>query len=143
MKRNKIVLDTNCLLASISSKSENFHVWTGFQQGKFVLCVSNEILEEYNEIISKKASSIVAENIINAIVESGFVEFVDPRYHFELITSDIDDNKFVDCAIATNAAFIVSEDKHFDVLKEIPFPKLLVIRLKEFLKILTEQEALT
>ena len=140
MKRNKIVLDTNCLLASISSKSENFRVWTGFQQGKFVLCVSNEILEEYEEIITKKSNSIVAGNIINAIVESGFVEFVDPRYHFELITSDIDDNKFGDCAIAANAAFIVSEDKHFDVLEQIPFPKVLVLRLKEFLRILKAEE---
>ena len=140
MNRNKIVLDTNCLLASISSKSENFRVWAGFQQGKFVLCVSNEILEEYEEIITKKSNSIVAGNIINAIVESGFVEFVDPRYHFELITSDIDDNKFVDCAIAANAAFVVSEDKHFDVLDQIPFPKVLVLRLKEFLKILAAEE---
>ena len=81
MKRNKIVLDTNCLLASISSRSESFPVWTGFQNGKFVLCVSNEILEEYNEIITKKTNSIVAENIINAIVESDFVEFIDPRFH--------------------------------------------------------------
>lgn len=138
MKRNRIVLDTNCLLASISSRSENFPVWTGFQQGKFVLCVSNEILEEYNEIIARKANSIVAENIINAIVESDYVEFVDPRYHFNLITKDNDDNKFVDCAIAANATFIVSEDKHFDVLETIPFPKVLVMRLREFLEILGE-----
>lgn len=74
------MLDTNCLLACISSKSENFRVWKGFQKGSFTLCVSNEILEEYQEIISSKTNSIVAENIINAIIESDFTEFVDPHY---------------------------------------------------------------
>ncbi|MCR4848046.1 MAG: putative toxin-antitoxin system toxin component, PIN family [Bacteroidales bacterium] len=137
MKKIKIVLDTNCLLASISSKSENYRIWKGFQQGLFVLCVSNEILEEYEEIIAEKANAVVAGNIINAIVESEFVEFSDPQFRFELITSDKDDNKFIDCAIAANATYIVSEDKHFDVLKEISFPKLLVVRLKEFLEFLT------
>lgn len=64
MKKIRIVLDTNCLLASISSKSENYRIWKGFQQGLFVLCVSNEILEEYEEIIAEKANAVVAGNII-------------------------------------------------------------------------------
>ncbi len=98
------------------------------------------ILEEYEEIIAKKNNVIVAGNIINAIVESEFVDFIDPQFHFELITNDNDDNKFVDCAIAANATYIVSEDKHFDVLKEIPFPKLLVIGLKDFLQTLMKAE---
>ena len=98
------------------------------------------ILEEYEEIIAKKTNVIVAGNIINAIVESEFVDFIDPQFHFELITNDNDDNKFVDCAIAANATYIVSEDKHFDVLKEIPFPKLLVIGLKDFLQTLMKAE---
>ena len=138
MQNNKIVLDTNCLLACISSKSENFRVWKDFQAGRFTLCVSNEILEEYLEIIARKTNPVVAENVINAIVESEFVEFIDPQFHLGLIAADHDDDKFVDCAFAANAAYIVSDDSHFDVLKEIPFPQLLVLRLKDFLKRLQE-----
>lgn len=140
MQNNKIVLDTNCLLACISSKSENFRVWKDLQAGRFTLCVSNEILEEYQEIIARKTNPIVAENVINAIVESEFVEFVDPQFHLELIVADHDDDKFVDCAFAANAAYIVSDDSHFDVLKDIPFPQLLVLKLKDFLKRLQEGE---
>ncbi len=138
MLNNKIVLDTNCLLASISSKSENFRIWKDFQTGKFVLCVSNEILEEYQEIIARKASASVAESVINAIVESEFVEFVDPQFHLGLISADHDDDKFVDCAFAANAIFIVSDDSHFDILKDISFPQLLVLKLKEFLRVLQQ-----
>lgn len=140
MLNNRIVLDTNCLLASISSKSDNFRVWKDFQAGRFVLCVSNEILDEYQEIISRKASPLVAENVVNAIVESEFVEFFDPQFHLGLIEADHDDDKFVDCAFAANATYIVSDDSHFDVLKNIDFPQLLVLKLKEFLGLLQSEE---
>lgn len=137
---SRIVLDTNCLLASISSKSENFRVWKDFQAGRFILCVSNEILEEYQEIISRKTNPAVAENVVNAIVESEFVEFIDPQFHLGLIVADHDDDKFVDCAFAANATYIVSDDSHFDVLKTIEFPQLLVLKLKEFLDLLQSED---
>jgi putative PIN family toxin of toxin-antitoxin system len=141
MTKRRIVLDTNCLLASISSRSENYLLWTAFQTGSFILCVSNEILDEYQEIISQKVTPLIAKNIVKAIVESDYVEFVDPHFHMQAITADPDDNKFVDCAFASNATFIVSEDSHFDILKDISFPRLLVLKLKEFLKILNDEES--
>ncbi|MBR6091937.1 MAG: putative toxin-antitoxin system toxin component, PIN family [Bacteroidales bacterium] len=134
MKR--VVLDTNCLLASLSSKSENFIVWRSLHEGRYILCVSNDILKEYEEIIALKTNRFVAENVINAIADSKFVEFIDPQFKLHLIDVDQDDNKFVDCAFAANATFIVSNDKHFDVLSTISFPKINVIKMNEFLKLL-------
>lgn len=52
------------------------------------------------------------------------------------VQADRDDNKFVDCAIAANATFIVSDDKHFRPLQDISYPKLIVVRLMEFVEIL-------
>lgn len=138
--QNRIVLDTNCLLASLSSKSENFRVWKDFQKGKFTLCVSNEILEEYQEIIAQKTSPSIAQNVVRAIVESENVEFIDPHFHVYAIFADPDDNKFVDCAFAANAAFIVSEDSHFEALKTLAFPKIMVLKLKAFLKFLENRD---
>ena len=91
-------------------------------------------------MIALKTSDLVAKNVIDLILESDNVELINPYFKFHLIEADNDDNKFVDCAIAANAAFIVSEDKHFDVLEQILFPKVLVLRLKEFLIILTAEE---
>ena len=138
--KSRIVLDTNCLLASLSSKSESFRVWRDFQEGKFTLCVSNEILEEYEEIIAKKTTPSIAQNVVRAIVESESVEFVDPHFHVFAIYADPDDNKFVDCAFAANAAFIVSEDSHFDALKTLAFPKVLVMEMKAFLALLKSRD---
>ena len=136
MPVNRIVLDTNCLLAILSRRGNYFSVWQGLHEGKYTLCVSNEILEEYEEIICSKTNPIIASNVIQMLINSPYVQFVDTYFHFHLIEQDKDDNKFVDCAIAANARFIVSEDAHFKHLKNIPFPYGEVIRLKEFMDLL-------
>lgn len=137
----RIVLDTNCLLASLSRRGAYFNVWKGLQQGEYTLCVSNEILEEYEEIITQSTNSIIASNVVQTLLNAPTVELIEPFYRFNLITNDPDDNKFVDCAIASNATYIVSNDSHFDILKQIDFPKLVVKRIQEFSTIL-EQESL-
>ena len=136
MSINRIVLDTNCLIAILSRKGNYFSVWQGLHQGKYILCVSNDILKEYEEILSLKTNSIIASNVIQTLINSPFVEFIDTYFHFHLIEQDKDDNKFVDCAIAANAQYIVSEDAHFKHLKNIPFPTVNVIRLVEFMNLL-------
>ncbi len=59
---------------------------------------------------------------------------ITPFYNFNLIEADKDDNKFVDCAIAAHAKCIVTHDHYYDVLKTIPFSKVDVVRLVDFLK---------
>ena len=140
MASRKIVLDTNCLISSLSRRGQYYPVWKGLQTGKYVLCVSTEILEEYAEIISQKMSVAVAANVIHLLLESQYVELINPYFRLQLIKDDQDDDKFVDCAFASNATYIVSDDKHYDVLKDIEFPKLLVLKLKEFLGLLQSED---
>lgn len=45
-----------------------------------------------------------------------------------------DDNKFVDCAIAGRVKYVVTKDKHFSILKDIPFPKVEIISIDDFLE---------
>ena len=127
-----VVVDTNCLLRMIPLRSKYRPTWESFLDGKYILCVSNEIISEYMEILTAKVSSAFAENIVGAILRSPFACRFDPQFHFNLIEADPDDNKFVDCAIIANADFIVSEDSHFRVLKTISFPKVNVLTLDEF-----------
>ncbi len=128
----KIVLDTNILIAIIGRKSPFRWIFDCIIEGKIVLCVSNEILFEYQEILAAKANAEVAENVVNFITVSPFTVKTEIFFNFGLISEDADDNKFVDCAIATNAICLVSNDKHFQVLKKIDFPKVTVLKLQEF-----------
>ena len=51
-----------------------------------------------------------------------------------MIEADPDDNKFVDCAIVSNAEYIVTNDAHFDCLATIPFPHVSIRSIDEFLE---------
>ena len=132
---DKVVLDTNCLLMAISSRSKYKTIWESFLNGGYILCLTNDIIEEYVEVISRNINERLAAAVIYAILSSENIIKVDPHYRFNLIEADTDDNKFVDCAIVTNAKFIVSEDRHFDVLSSIPFPKIDVIGSDMFLNL--------
>ncbi len=125
-------MDTNCLLQVIASRSEYYFLWEGFLNGDFNLCYTTEILAEYEEILCQKTNAVVAAMVLQIIVQSPNTKRIDAYYRWNLITSDPDDNKFVDCAILANANYIVSDDKHFNELKSIDFPKVLVVRLDEF-----------
>lgn len=131
-----IVLDTNCLVQIVSHNSKLYPIWQNFLSGKYRLCVTTEILEEYEEILGHLMSPEIARIVVEVIVKHPLTRLIDPYIHFDLIKADPDDNKFVDCAIAANANYVVSEDSHFKELKSISFPKVEVIRLKEFASLL-------
>ena len=134
----RIVIDTNCLLAILPTRSPYHSVWTEFLANKLEICVSNEVLMEYEEILSEKTSPSFADAIIQALLNRKNLVRVSPVWRFNLILQDADDNKFVDCAITAGADYIVTEDSHFDHLKKIPFPQLNVLTLDEFYETLKQ-----
>ena len=128
----RIVLDTNCLLQSLPSSSPYHKVWTGILDGQIQLCVNTEILNEYEELLSIKTTKEIAHNVVETIARLSTTCYQDAYFHFGLITADVDDNKFVDCAIAADAEYIVTNDKHFEVLKDISWPRLFIVSIKDF-----------
>ena len=133
---SRIVLDTNSLVQSIPSKSYYRPIWDSFTNGINELCVSGEILNEYEEVLERLAGIDTAKIIIETIINNPHTLLFTPYYHFNLIKKDPDDNKFVDCAVIANAKFIVTEDRHFEIVKKCPFPKIEIINLDSFLQTL-------
>lgn len=132
----RIVLDTNCLLQSLPSKSPYHKIWADVLCGKISLCVNTEILDEYEEILSQKINIEIATNVVEAIARLHTTVYQEIYVHFGLIQDDEDDNKFADCAVASGAEFIVTNDKHYNILAKTPWPSIKVINIKEFIKVL-------
>ena len=130
----KVVLDTNAVLRSISRRSEYAMVIDKLYDGAFELWVSNDILLEYEEKITDIFSKETAELLLGAFVLLPNLRKTDVHYQLQLITQDADDNKFSDCAFACNAHYLVTNDKHFNVLKSIDFPAINTITLEDFVK---------
>ena len=87
-----VVLDTNCLLMSLSRRSSYYPVWRDFVDGKYTLCVTNEILAEYEEILSEKVGAEIASNVIKAILDLPNTRMVQVFFHLRLIAADPDDD---------------------------------------------------
>lgn len=118
---------------AISARNEYYKVWQDFLDGKYTLCITNEIVEEYSEVLARNISPLVSEMIVSAILNRKNVLLKSPSFAFHLIEADEDDNKFVDCAVISNARYIVTHDHHFNILRKISFPKVDVVTLREFL----------
>ena len=131
---NPVVIDTNCLLQIISKKSPYRPIWDAFLTARYDLCVSNEILDEYQEILGQQITPTIAENLVLRILNKSNVRLMEPDVRMELIKADPDDNEFVDCAFAAGADYLVTEDNHFNILKKTAFPKLNLVTLDEFME---------
>jgi uncharacterized protein len=132
----KIVLDTNALLRSISRRSSFSIVLDKLYAGDYELWVSNDILLEYEEKISDIFSRETADLILGAFALLPNVKKAEIHFQLFLISADNDDNKFSDCAFAGNVHYLVTNDKHFNVLSTIPFPLINVITLEKFCELL-------
>ena len=128
-----IVLDTNILLVSLAKTSKYRPIFDALLGERFRLAVSNEILSEYVEILSQKTTQTIAHNVAELLINLPNVVKTEVYFRWGLITQDFDDNKFADCAIAANADFLVTNDRHFRELKDVEFPQLAVISAADFL----------
>jgi putative PIN family toxin of toxin-antitoxin system len=131
-----VVIDTNVIISSIGKLSLNRPIFEALLKGKLNLFVNNEIMLEYSEILTLKTTREISKNFINLISILPNVNTANIYYNWNLITIDPDDNKFVDCYISSNANYLITEDKHFDVLASIDFPKVNVINAKDFMNLL-------
>ena len=132
----KVVIDTNVFLMAIPKISKYRPIFDSLLSGKYELAVSKLIIQEYIEIFGRKTTSQIAQNFAELLFQLDNVELVEVYFRWNLIHKDPDDNKFVDCAISANALFIVSNDHHFNLLRDVAFPPVEVISANAFLEIL-------
>ena len=131
-----VVIDTNVLISGTFWSSASFQVLKLIDDGRIVLIVSREILEEYDELLhrdeimsksaySKERAQTAAKLLTKAII-------VDPSIIIRAVKDDPDDDKFLEAAATGSAEYIISKDKKH------------LLSLKEFqgIKILTPEEFL-
>jgi putative PIN family toxin of toxin-antitoxin system len=132
----RAVIDTNCLIPSIPPKNPEYWLYLAFRKKAFEWVMSNEIMLEYEELIIYFYSQHTADLVLNILLTASNVILTEPYIRWNLIEKDPDDNKFADLAISANVHYLVTNDNHFQVLKQLPFPTVKVVSLAEFQKIL-------
>lgn len=127
----RIVLDTNVFISGIFFSGPPFQILQAWKDSKIQIVLSQEIINEYQRVaesLSNKFPSVDISSIIDLVTIYG--EIVDTKGFEVLECSDPDDNKFIECAIASNSKVIVSGDKH--LLNVSGFHNIIVHKPREF-----------
>jgi putative PIN family toxin of toxin-antitoxin system len=133
-----VLIDTKVMVSAVSPFSPYHFIFKALQNEKFTLLISTEIYLEYREVIQVKSKKENLEYLEGIILNGENVKVVEPAFRWNMIKADEDDNNFVDCAVAGNADYLVTNDNHFNILRTISFPKVKVITAEDFLDILNK-----
>jgi uncharacterized protein len=134
----KVVLDSNVLLVALGKRSKYRPIWDAFIEGKIQLIISDEVVFEYTEILQRFSAPGLAEIVLEIFIESPDIVLQQIYYNWNAIEADPDDNKFFDVAVAANADYLVTNDAHFNSVKNSTFPSVAIISAKEFLAIINQ-----
>jgi len=134
----KVVIDTNIILNAIYPGSKNYWIRKALEFQQLELCITTDILDEYAEIIERFFDKETANLFLSALEILPNITHIQKYFFWKLIPEDPDDEKLLDCAIASGAAYLVTNDRHFNKIKDLPFPKVNVVNEDEF-KVIFEE----
>ena len=129
----KIAADTNFL---VSATQWNYSISHRLLKKLIInnveIFTTKEVLDELAEVLKRDFlyNEEEIKNILERVLQ--FVTLVTSSKKLDIVKEDPDDNKIIECAIESNADYIISYDKH-----------LLKLREYENIKIITPEEALS
>jgi putative PIN family toxin of toxin-antitoxin system len=137
----RVVLDTNVLVSRLLSTSgAPASIIDRWRQGAFEVLASTSMLAEYRRVLAYpkiQARLRLTNARLDQLIEDfhQVVVLVEPSEVIEAISSDPADNKFIECAVAGSAEYIVSGDRHLLGLQQ--FRGIRILTPAAFLTILT------
>lgn len=132
----KAVVDTNVFISALFNPGgPPRHVVENWKKGEMILCLSQEILEEYIEVLDRFDFTEETElrMLLHLFGKRINTVFVSSCPDISVVDADPDDNKFIACAVAAEAQYIISGDKHLRTLKK--YERIKIISPSEFMKL--------
>jgi len=128
----KIVLDTNVFISGVLFNGNCRIILNEVIEGKLKLFISEKILIEVADVLSRKKFDFPPEIIRHIITEIEQIsEFVSPKIEHKIISKDPDDNMIIDCAVESTADYIISGDNHLLEIKS--YKNIKIISPRDFL----------
>lgn len=134
----KVVIDTNIFISGVLVEGGNPSVilkaWK--RTRKYQLFVTEEIIQEI--LMTMKRLNINADIITDwdKVIRENAIRVV-PIRKIEAIKEDPSDNKFLECAVESQADYVVTGDRHLKRLNK--FEGIEIINARKFLDILNQE----
>jgi len=129
----RIILDTNVFISGIFFSGPPSQILKAWANQSFQIVLSQQILNEYQRVaedLSSKFQTIDILPIIELVTIHG--QFVDTQGFNISVCQDPDDNKFIECAVASNCKIIISGDKH--LLKLAGYHGIAILNPRNFME---------
>ncbi len=130
----KVVLDTNVLVSALlKDRGLPAFILALVRRKRVVLCLSEDILEEYEEVLKRERFRAIRDEALSMIAAlRKEASWIKPKIRFDDIAGDPDDNKFLDCAYSAQADYLITGNtKHFPI-KE--FHRTRIVNPREFIE---------
>lgn len=114
----RTVLDTNVLVSALLFSGEMGHIVSSWKARKFFPVFSHDTFDEFRRVLAYPKFSLTPREI-DALFQDEvlpFCEVIDIEDEIIGVCRDRADDKFLSCAVAAKADYIVSGDKDLLVL---------------------------
>ena len=134
----KIVLDTNVWISALLWGGKPAAIIKAAEENKVSILISEEIVGEISQVLTYPKiekiyrSSLRRQDLIEQVLK--IVTFVKASNKLEVIQAHPADNKFLECAIAAKADYVISGDKH--LLQIAAYKKLKILSVNDFLQLI-------
>lgn len=119
----RLVIDTNVFVSSIIQYSYPYLIVRElFSNNDLKLCISNEILEEYYNVLNREKFSKFPDFVIKAQMLLAKIEIKAIKYSPTIRVSlikDLSDNKFLELSETCNANFLITGNTNDFTIKNI------------------------
>ena len=128
----KVVLDTNVFVSSFFGGNPR-KVVTLWKTGEVTLCLSKPIIDEYVEVLQRLGLQNESElsELLGLFARGFHAVFAAKTTTLQVVEDDPDDTKFIECAVALKADFIISGDKALIAIQD--YMGIKIINPKEFI----------
>jgi len=108
----RVVLDTNVLVSGILFEGSEAKILRSAEEGRIVVFLSLEILEEFVDVLSREKFQLSAQEVLTSTEYIlSFVKIKEPARTVKICIRDPEDLKFLECAKGARAHFLVTGDK--------------------------------
>jgi len=131
----KVVIDTNVFVSALfSAHGTPRRIIDLWKTGEITLCITKEILEEYIDVLRRFdfIEKHELKRLLDLFKKRMNLIFIAFTLSLSVIKDDPGDNKFIECAVAAQAQYIISDDKHLKALKM--YRNIKIVSPSEFLQ---------
>ena len=125
----KVVLDTNVFVSSFfgGNPKKIVDLW---KTGEVTLCLSRTIIDEYVEVLRRLGLQNEREldELLGLFARGFHVLFAARTPKLQVVDEDPDDDKFIECAVALKASYVISGDKGLTAVQEFVGTKIVTPR---------------